>query len=402
MKKLDLWVGRRLLFSKKEIGFISWSGFVSILGVAIGSFALLLSLAVLNGFEKEIQQKVIGFETDLRLTAPSLDETSGQQLVNLLKDTEGVDSFSFFLERKGIAVSGQGRTLVWVKAVQDSHLTGVYRIGASQKFEEETSLPVAHLGQGVADRLGVKAGDSIHLLSPLDSQLYMGFPPALKVVVGSIYQTNILDFDNTHCFIPLADGQRLFRKQGYFHGVDVRLQPRRTVGTVKSDLSSRLPGDVRLSTWEDLHRSLFSAMRMERLGSIVVLSLIILVAAFNIASTLIMLVMEKVREIGILRAIGASRERIQTIFGFQGILIGGIGLTIGLALGLIVVLAQQRWGFVVLPRKVYFLESLPVLLSWRDVVIILGVAAVLIGVFVRYPARVAGKLTPREAIRFEK
>jgi len=402
MRNLNFWLARRLLLSKKEVGFISWSGCVSIMGITIGCLALILSVAVLNGFEKEIRQKIIGFEADMRLSEISPGEIDRWQLEGLLQKIDDIEHYSFFLERKGIVVSGQNRSLVWVKAVQDSLLSNVYRIESAKVFNRESKLPVAHLGKGVANRLGVQEGDTIRLLSPIDSQIYLGFPSMVKVLVGSIYQTNLLNFDDKYCFVPLTVGEQLFRKQGKFDGVDIRLANQKSRDEAVASVASRLPANVRFRTWEGLHETLFSAMRMEKLGSLVVLSLIILVASFNIASTLVMLVMEKIREIGILKTLGATNDRIRKIFSFQGILIGGVGLFIGLILGLFFYTIQNHWNIVTLPRNIYFIESLPLLLSWVDILIIIAIGSVLIGLCVVYPAGVASRLVPREAIQYEK
>lgn len=402
MKRLNFWLARKLLLSKKRVGFISWSGLVSVVGVATGCLALIVSIAVLNGFEREIRQKTIGFETDLRLSPTPGGKTNRKELENRLRQAEYVEGYSFFLERKGIAIAGEARSLVWVKAVEDSLLTGVYRIGNFTPGKVDKNLATAHVGRGIANRLGLGVGDTLLLVNPTDSQVYLGFPPVVKVRVASIYQTNLLNFDDKYCFIPLAVGEQLFKRHGLFDGVDVRLKDSANAERAVASLTPQLPSDVSLKTWRSLHETLFSAMRMEKLGSIVVLSLIILVASFNIASTLLMLVMEKVREIGILRTLGASRERIARIFSFQGLLIGGLGLSLGTISGLLLILVQQHWGVVSLPENIYFIRWLPVLLPWQDILVILLVASVLIGLSVIYPAKVASRLVPREAIQYEK
>ncbi|MEE9167701.1 MAG: FtsX-like permease family protein [Candidatus Neomarinimicrobiota bacterium] len=402
MTGLNFWIARKLLVSRKEVGFISWSGLVSIVGVAIGCLALILSIAVLNGFEKGIRDKIVGFETDIRLLVSTPRETDRVRLNDLLREIEQVDAYSFFLERKGIAVAGEARSLIWIKAVEDSLFTEVYRIGGSQTVVGTGNLPMAHLGRGIADRLGVEAGDTLRLVNPTNTQVYLGFPPMIKVRIASVYQTNLLNFDDRYCFIPLEAGRQLFGKHAIFDGVDVRLINNSATGNVMASLVPRLPKNIRLMSWKELHETLFAAMRMEKLGSIVVLSLIILVASFNIASTLLMLVMEKVREIGILRTLGASRHRIRRIFSFQGLLIGGLGLSAGSILGLFLVFVQRRWGILSLPEDIYFVKSLPVLLFWQDLIIIILLVAILIGLCVVYPAKVAGRLLPTEAIQFEK
>lgn len=408
MRNLNLWLALRLLFSKKEVGLISWSSAVSILGVALGCFALVLSVAVLNGFEGEVRNRVVGFESELRLTGTNLTEADRPLIEGLLQQTSGVNAYSFFVEKNGVVLAGDKRALVRIKAVEDFNLDQVYRIEAiSRSPLSETSFR-AHLGEQVAGRLGAAVGDTLRLVSPVSSQVYMGFPTAVSVVVGSIFRTRILNLDDRYCFVPLSVGRWLVQPESahgesaYYHGVDIRLSDHASRKAVIKELESRLPPHIKLTEWKDLHKTLFSAMRMEKLGSTVVLSLIVLVASFNIASSLVMLVMEKVRVIGILRTMGATRGRIGRVFTLQGVMIGGIGLCLGLISGLGLILVQRIWGVVTLPEHIYFVPSVPVVISWLDVLIIVAVGSVLIGISVVYPARVAGRLLPTEAVQFEK
>ncbi|MBC8174387.1 MAG: FtsX-like permease family protein [Candidatus Marinimicrobia bacterium] len=431
MKSLNIWLAHRMLLSKKKVGFISWSGLISILGVAVGSFALVISVAILNGFEREVRQKIIGFESDIRISG-NMDKKLSKQVETKLEEIKGIESYSFFLERKGIILSEHDRCLVLLKAVEAKTKAKVQAKAKVERSEipkvgtkaKESSpvrplmepvgslagpvrpltdkIPIVHIGRRVADRLGLSEGDRIKLLSPLDSQIYSGIPTFMNATVGSIFTTNILDFDDRYCFIPLEAGQLLFNQSGTTHGVDVRLAEGAKKEWVVQELNLTIPGKLSVFTWEDLHQTLFGAMKLEKLGTIFVLSLIVVVASFNITSTLVMLVIEKVREIGILRTLGASRNRIRRIFTFQGMLIGGIGLVGGLFFGLLFIFIQHRWGLILLPGNIYFVKSLPVSITSGDVVIIGVIAVILILISIRYPARIAGKLVPREAVHFEK
>ncbi|MFQ6616115.1 MAG: FtsX-like permease family protein [Fidelibacterota bacterium] len=398
----------RLLFSRKEMGWISLSSAVSILGVALGCFALLLSVAVLNGFENQIRTRVVGFESDVRLTATGLTERDRSDLETILGQSGGIRAHSFFSEKNGVILAGNKRAVVRIKAVQDSSLTQVYHIERLAILPASGSLPRAHLGEQAASRLGVEVGDTLQLVSPVSSQLYLGFPSMVPVVLGSIFRTRILNFDDRYCFVPLSVGRRLFEqgasqdKAIFTQGADIRLAHGLSPQAAISELQVRLPSQMELTEWKDLHKTLFSAMEMEKLGSTLVLSLIILVASFNIASSLVMLVMEKVREIGILRTVGSSAGRIGRVFALQGIMIGGIGLSLGLVFGLGGIFIQKLWGIVKLPEQVYFVPSVPVAISWLDVGVIVAVGSVLIGVSVVYPARLASRLAPTDAVQFEK
>lgn len=402
MTRFDIWLARKLLLSRKSVGYISWSGVISIVGVAVGCFALMVSIAVLNGFEKEIQQRVIGFESDLRISGKPFDDEGRGELEAVLSRTEGIESISFYLEKKGIIMSGEERTMARIKAVEPERFADIYSIkGSTSSFTAEGE-PAVQLGRGVADRLSVREGDSVMLVSPLQNQIYLGFPAAARVNVAAVFETKVLNFDQETCFISLELGQNVFGKKESYDGVDIRLSATASPDEVKEKVAPFLAEGFEISTWADQHQALFSAMRMEKLGSVVVLSLIVVVASFNIVSTLIMLVMEKIKEIGILRAMGITRRRMGRIIGLQGAFIGVTGLFLGLASGLLFIFSQQKWGVIKLPLAIYFVESLPVEMQSGDIFLVVSVGLFLIASALIYPARVAGKLLPREAIQFEK
>ncbi len=394
------WMAGRMLFSRKKVGLISWSGIISILGVATGCFALIVSVAILNGFEQEVRNKVVGFETDLRITAR--DSEIDMEKFAALESEPGIAAHSPFLERKAVAISPNDRSLVKVKAVEIGSLSDVYKIEGIEVSESVDRRAPVYVGEGIANRLGVQENDRLRLMNPLDNQLYLGMPSVLDARVAGVFETRILDFDQTYVFVPLTSGQALFKATGDVDGIDLRLTDDADKAQLRETVISVLGGDVAVSGWEEMHQTLFQAMKMEKLGTVVVLSLIVIVACFNIASTLTMLVMEKIREVGILKAIGFSRSKISTLFRLQGILIGGIGLALGTGLGLLFVSGQERLGFIRLPEAIYFVHSLPVAITSGDVAAIVLIGVIVIFLAIHFPSREARKLMPTEAIQFEK
>ena len=394
------WMAGRMLFSRKKVGLISWSGVISILGVATGCFALIVSVAVLNGFEQEVRNKVVGFETDLRITAR--DSEIDMEKFAALESEPGIAAHSPFLERKAVAISPNDRSLVKVKAVEIGSLSDVYKIEGIEVSESVDRRAPVYVGEGIANRLGVQENDRLRLMNPLDNQLYLGMPSVLDARVAGVFETRILDFDQTYVFVPLTSGQALFKATGDVDGIDLRLTDDADKAQLRETVISVLGGDVAVSGWEEMHQTLFQAMKMEKLGTVVVLSLIVIVACFNIASTLTMLVMEKIREVGILKAIGFSRSKISTLFRLQGMFIGGVGLVLGTGLGLLFVSGQERLGFIRLPEAIYFVHSLPVAITSGDVSAIVLIGVIVVFLAIHFPSREARKLMPTEAIQFEK
>ena len=401
MMRLESWLARRMLLSRKKVGLISWSGIISILGVAVGCFALIISVAVLNGFEREVRNKVVGFESDLRLT---LGETklNMDTLGSAFDQESDIAGYSAFIERKAVAIAMDERSLVKVKAVEEGSLQKIYKIDGVGEMEVIGNKAPIYVGKGIADRLGLQSGDRLRLMNPLDNQIYLGMPTVLDGRVAGVFETRILDFDQTYVFVPLGVGQALFKSMDTFDGIDFRLTSSAKKDTIKALILSKAPAGAVVSGWEDMHQTLFQAMQMEKLGSMVVLSLIVIVACFNIASTLTMLVLEKIREVGILKTIGFSQVRIGNIFRLQGIFIGGFGLLLGGGLGLLFVLGQERLGLIRLPETIYFVQSLPVAISLTDVITIFLICVIVIALAVYFPSREARRLLPTEAIQYEK
>ena len=401
MMRLESWLARRMLLSRKKVGLISWSGIISILGVAVGCFALIISVAVLNGFEREVRNKVVGFESDLRLT---LGETklNMDTLGSAFDQESDIAGYSAFIERKAVAIAMDERSLVKVKAVEEGSLQKIYKIDGVGEMEVIGNKAPVYVGKGIADRLGLQSGDRLRLMNPLDNQIYLGMPTVLDGRVAGVFETRILDFDQTYVFVPLGVGQALFKSMDTFDGIDFRLTSSARKDTMKALILSKAPAGAVVSGWEDMHQTLFQAMQMEKLGSMVVLSLIVIVACFNIASTLTMLVLEKIREVGILKTIGFSQVRIGNIFRLQGIFIGGFGLLMGGGLGLLFVLGQERLGLIRLPETIYFVQSLPVAISLTDVITIFLIGVIVIALAVYFPSREARRLLPTEAIQYEK
>ena len=401
MMRLESWLARRMLLSRKKVGLISWSGIISILGVAVGCFALIISVAVLNGFEREVRNKVVGFESDLRLT---LGETklNMDNLSSTFDQESDIAGYSAFIERKAVAIAMDERSLVKVKAVEEGSLQKIYKIDGVGEMEVIGNKAPVYVGKGIADRLGLQSGDRLRLMNPLDNQIYLGMPTVLDSRVAGVFETRILDFDQTYVFVPLGVGQALFKSMDTFDGIDFRLTSSARKDTMKALILSKVPAGAVVSGWEEMHQTLFQAMQMEKLGSMVVLSLIVIVACFNIASTLTMLVLEKIREVGILKTIGFSQVRIGNIFRLQGIFIGGFGLLLGGGLGLLFVLGQERLGLIRLPETIYFVQSLPVAISLTDVITIFLICVIVIALAVYFPSREARRLLPTEAIQYEK
>lgn len=398
--KFSTYIAKRFMLGGKGAGASRFTGWIAIIGMAIGCFALIISIAVLNGFELQVAEKIIGFEGDLRISKikPGMD----QDVYNYLKSDKNISLIEPFIERKGVVLTRNADVrMVSFKAVSFKNIVNFYNLGLDSLILNENT-PQILLGTLLAERLQVEVGDNIKIMSPIDSPIQIGLPRILNAEVVGIFQIDVLDYDDRIVFIPLKYGKQLFLRKKSVDGYDTRLVGRNHIDMVKDELRLHFGSNTRIESWEDIHQGLFNAMRMERIGAIVVLSLIVLVAAFNLTSTLVLVTYQKIREIGILRTLGASAKMIKSIIIKQGIIIGGVGAVVGLSLSIGIVALQNYYGFLPLPQDIYAFNKLPMVLSVWDIILVPFIAFLLIILSSYIAAKRAMLIEPKEAVHLEK
>ncbi len=405
-RSLTTWIAQRYFLSKKRTGLISFTSWVSIIGIALGSFALIVTLSVLNGFEAEITRRTLEVDSHLCLESKNFTRED-QRVLQALLDKHQVAEIYPFVKKKAILSSSSLEAMVRIKAFDESILkrmipmsTAIFRGGNTfQSFVND--LPGIVLGYRLADNLGVYPGDTLYVINPLQIGSGLNLPAVGRFAVTGIFKLDLFDYDDNYAFIDLKEGQRIFDLGNSVSGFDIRLSDYRNAELVKADLSANLDSSVSVNTWADMHRSLYGAMQLEKYGSFVALSFIILVAIFNLASSLVMLIMEKIREVGILQVLGMDNRRLQQIFFKLGYLTGLIGLLLGTGLALILCRLQQVYHFIPLP-SVYFVPYLPVIIQPFDVIGVLVAGLILIYGGTVYPIWKVGQLLPLETIQYEK
>ena len=353
----EKFISNRFYDSSKNQGW--YSGLFSMIGMGVGCFAMIISLSVMNGFETLVHGKLKGFEGDLRIVG-HMSETPVLGL-------NEIEAAMPYMERRGVIESNDVQKVVSLKAVDEKTMESFYNLplrGVTPKAGQVA------IGQDLAYRLGKDIGDEIIIYSPIDQAIGFGLPPRKKLVISAIFSTKVLDYDDRFVFLSMSDGKSLFRRKSGYDGVDLRIKPNSDINQIKYDLIRNMGPEMEIQSWEDLNRSLVDAMKMERLGTIVILCLIFLVAAFNLAAALTLISIQRMKEVGILRAMGAPTHSVLKMIIQLGLSRAGKGAVSGFVSGIFLVLVQTKFSLIPIPSDIYFVDALPMVLMPRDLFII--------------------------------
>ena len=389
-------IAKNFMFTRKEAGPTRITGLIAILGIAVGTMAMVLSVSVLNGFESRIVDKVIGFEGDIKLRGDFKYEDSLERLTNI----KGVDQILPYIDRVGLMIANDNSTrMIKFKSIDLNKIENFYDINIG--VIDNHYQPKIVIGKTTASRMNLRVGDELKIMSPLDQNTILGFPKQVRVVVGGIFNIQVLDFNDKIAFIEKEVGRRLFLRKNKYDGIDIRIKKESSLNDTKSDINSLFP-DINLETWKDLHSNLFSAMKLERIGSLIVLSLIVLVGCFNLSTTLMLVAIQKIKQYGILSALGATKNMIRSIIIKQGVLTGTIGISIGITLGLFLVIIQNIFGVIKLPGDIYFTSHLPMVFYFSDFLLILLISTTMVLFSSMIAARRTNLATVKNSLTLEK
>lgn len=406
----ELFIALRHLRSKQKERFISVISLISIAGVALGVAALIIVLAVMNGFEHDLRDKILGNKAHLYVLGPGGSAIPGyQSLLNTLKETDIVAAAPF-IEGQVILSTKYGTRGVVVRGIE-TELESKVTILPSQISSGSLDFKGRGIlvGQELARELGLEPGDEVNIFSPRERDIPLDestpvlamVPQVDKFKVTGIFTSGMYEYDSSLVYVSLEEAQNLFHLPEAVSGIAVKIPNIYETSAIVSQIEEVLKGPYWVRTWKEINRNLFSALKLEKTVMFILLALIVCVAAFNIASTLIMIVMEKTREIGILKSMGSKAGSIMAIFMFEGLTIGLFGVIIGLLGGLAGCEMLKRYQFVKLPSDVYYISTLPVKIDYTDVLTIV-VAALCLGIIsTLYPAWSAARLDPVRALRYE-
>ncbi len=402
----EWFVARRYVFSRKRNRLTGVIANISVAGITIGVAALIVVIAVMTGFQDILKEKILSANPHVvveRLGGPFVEFAKVQSRIQKKAEKEGflIEEIYPFVSQQGLVISSSGEAGVILKGLpfEMARRMKTLRI-ISGRLTSETEPPPVLLGKRLAERLGVSVGDRVRFLLPRGRVTPLGLMPrfsTLKVV--GIFETGLYDFDLSLALVPLPVAQKIGGLGAGVTGLEIKLRDPFKAHDLARKLSAALGYPYYVVDWQTLNRSLFSALKLEKTGMFVVLTLIVVVAAFNIVAALVMLVSEKRPDIALLKVLGATERIILRVFLLSGILLGAIGTSLGLGLGLALCAFLSRYPVIKLPSDVYPVDYLPVRVEASDVVIIVISALVLTLLAALFPARQAAKLPPAEVLR---
>lgn len=424
----EFFIGTRYLRAKRKQVFVSIITFISISGIFLGVAALIIVLAVMNGFERDLRTKILGIRSHIELTADINGSMKNYEEVRkAVSEVEGVVASTPFIFTQAMIRSGGSVSGVVIRGLDNKTAFDVINLGKMREgnIEYLDKIPPqilkqvqrqdAHLsgiviGKEMARNLGIFLLDTITIISPVGISTPMGMMPRMnKYIVAGIFESGFYEYDSTLAFLSLKSAQDFLHMGDTVTGIDIIVDDIYKADVIARNIQNKLGFPFWANNWMQMNRNLFAALKLERRVMFIILSLIVLVAAFNIISALIMIVMEKNKDIAILKSMGATSFSIMKTFVYQGLIVGLLGTFLGCVAGLAVALNLQKislfiekvFNFQILPGDVYYLSELPSQVNYSDVAIIVVGTMVICFLSTIYPSLRASRLDPAEALRYE-
>lgn len=418
MSRLELSIAWRYLRSRGGSRLFSFISVIAIGGVLVGVSALIVINGVMTGMQNDLREKILVGSPDIRVLTfgDDLKLSDWRTVLGKVRAQPGIIAAAPFVLTQGLITAGhdyaEGAFVMGIEPARPgvTEVTSIreHAVPGQGDFRFASSDGQQHgavLGRRLAERLGVFPGDRISLVSPAGAKFNAavgGYVPRLEQFeVTGIFETGMYEYDNSYVYIALPAAQEFAGLGDAVTGIEARTPSRWDAGKVSAKLASALGFPYRIVDWQEQNSSLFQALKLEKLGMGIILLLIVIVAAFNIVSTLTMVVKDKTREIGILKAMGMPAKAIRRLFLVQGLVIGLVGTGLGLLLGLGAGIIVDRYKLISLNPSVYFIDHLPVTIEPFDVLWIAAASLAIAALATLYPAQQAARLYPVEAIRHE-
>ncbi|MEE2803463.1 MAG: lipoprotein-releasing ABC transporter permease subunit [Pseudomonadota bacterium] len=414
IRPLELQIGLRYTRARRENRFISFISFISIFGIVIGVWALITVLSIMNGFERELRERILAVASHITITGETGQLANWQEVADQVGNLDDVIGYAPFILGQGMVVKGgtvSGALIRGISPVPESTVSTVTQSMVSGEIDSLTSRSWnIVIGANLASKLGVAVGDKVTLVAPKGQLTPAGLLPRLKRFrVSGVFELGMYEYDSVLTLIHIDDAARLLRMQGQVSGLRLKLNDVYDAPLVREQLAYVMGAGNDVTDWTREHRNLFRALKIERRVMFIILLLIVAVAGFNIVSTLIMVVADKQADIAILRTLGISPLSVMGIFVVQGVTIGLIGTVVGAALGIVTSInietlvpwLENLFNTEFFPSSIYVITDFPAEMRWSDVSLITTVSFGISLIATLYPAWRASRTQPAQALRYE-
>lgn len=394
--KWELFITWRYLVSKRKEKFISLISLISILGIAVGVTALIVVIAVMNGFDKELRERIVGVNPHVLIEKQGGIDNP-EELLSVLDRTEHVSGAAPFINGQALFKVDKAATGVLLRGIDTSLEQEVTKI---EQYLVAGNLDLNNtdiiIGSELANRFYLSLGDEVSVVSPVKGKIF-------DFNVAGIFTSGMYEYDLNLVLTNIPIAQKIFSLKDLVGGIGIRLDNLYHAVSTRRSLQKMLGHPYLVRDWINMNKNLFSALKLEKLMQFVIAALIVVVACFSIVGTLIMKVLEKTKDIGILKAIGAPNRAIRRIFVLQGLIMGLAGTALGTAGGFLLCHLLKTYKFISLPKDIYYIgvEGLPVQVRWIDSIIIIVCALIISLLATVYPAHQAARLNPADSLRYE-
>ncbi|MFO7751040.1 MAG: lipoprotein-releasing ABC transporter permease subunit [Desulfobacteraceae bacterium] len=404
---LEFFIAGRYLKAKRKEGFISVISLLSVAGVTVGVMALVIVIAVMNGAEKDFRKRILGVEPHILVMSYSGNVREYENSLEKAEQVKGVKAVSPVVFAQTMIKTAGSLSGAVVRGIDPQCRISLIKGYTPEELTENLAgtgrgkpMPGIILGKELAVNIGAAKGEKIVLMSPGGMISPVGHIPSMKrFVVTGVFESGMYEYDSSLAYVHITEAQKLMDMGNAASALGVWVEQVFKADGVKKEILSVLDGSFYARDWMEINKSLFSALKLEKTAMFIILTLIILVAAFNIASALIMMVMEKTKDIAVLKAMGATDRMVRRIFVIKGMIIGLFGTLFGTGAGVFVCMLLERYKFIELPAA-YPFSTLPIQLEYGDVFLISFSAVVICFASTIYPSWRASKMDPVEALRY--
>jgi lipoprotein-releasing system permease protein len=392
--KWELFISWRYFVAKRKERFISLTSLISILGIALGVMALIVVISVMNGFDKELREKIMGVNPHIYIERQG-GINNAQKILQTVNNAEHVIGASPFVNGQALFKANEAVTGVLLRGIEPINEAKVTKL---DQYLQQGNLDLSNkdiiVGSELAKRFYLNVGDEVAVISPIRGKTH-------NFRIAGIFTSGMYDYDIHLVFTNIEAAQKIFYLQDAVSGIGVRVDNLYHIHKVRDELQKTLKYPYGVQDWMSMNKNLFSALKLEKTVMFVIVALIVVVACFNIAGHLIMMVIEKTKDIGILKAIGATNRAIKKIFTLEGLIIGFSGTFLGTCAGLLLCYLLKTYKFISLPREIYYIDRLPVEMRWIDSLIIVLCTLIISLLSTIYPVHQAAKLSPADSLRYE-